>query len=145
MSDSYRDATEGELLGAPLRRRESVAGWFWFADTDGRFSQVVVTSREGRESLIKTSSGYILTGLEARLAKRAAASPADRTYTPAILPPSLTEPPRRPVAARKTTARPAKSRLGRGVLVAGLAMIPWVFILTSRVAKTSSSARPSLA
>src|SRR5580704_14950577 len=37
VSDSYRGATNGELLGAPLARRaqpveaESVAGWFWFA------------------------------------------------------------------------------------------------------------------
>jgi hypothetical protein len=29
---------------------ESVVGWFWFADSDGRFSQVAVTSQEGRES-----------------------------------------------------------------------------------------------
>jgi hypothetical protein len=29
---------------------ESVAGWFWFADADGRFSQVVATSQESRES-----------------------------------------------------------------------------------------------
>jgi hypothetical protein len=36
---------------AQLEEAESVAGWFWFADTDGRFSQVVVTSsQEGRES-----------------------------------------------------------------------------------------------
>lgn len=55
MSESYRDATEGGLLGVPLGRRESVDGWFWFADTDGRFSQVVVTRREGHKSLSKTS------------------------------------------------------------------------------------------
>jgi hypothetical protein len=35
---------------AQLEEAESVAGWFWFADADGRFSQVVVTSQEGRES-----------------------------------------------------------------------------------------------
>ena len=35
---------------AQLEEAESVAGWFWFADTDGRFSQVVATSQEGRES-----------------------------------------------------------------------------------------------
>jgi hypothetical protein len=29
---------------------EGVAGWFWFADTDGRFSRVQVTSQRGRES-----------------------------------------------------------------------------------------------
>ena len=50
MSDSYRAATEGKLGAPPLGRRESVAGWFWFADTDGRFSQVVATSQESRES-----------------------------------------------------------------------------------------------
>ena len=39
-----------------IRRRvqqeetESVAGWFWFADSGGRFSRVVVTSQEGRQS-----------------------------------------------------------------------------------------------
>jgi hypothetical protein len=48
--DSYWGATEGELSGVPPGRRESVAGWFWFADADGRFSQVVVTSRERCES-----------------------------------------------------------------------------------------------
>jgi hypothetical protein len=78
----------------------------------------------------------MLTELEARLAERAAASPADRTYTPVILPPGLPEPPRRPVAARKATPRPAKSRLGRWVLVAGLAMIPWVFILACSLPST---------
>jgi hypothetical protein len=35
---------------AQLEEAESVVGWFWFADADGRFSQVVVTSQEGRES-----------------------------------------------------------------------------------------------
>jgi hypothetical protein len=45
-----------EFIRGRIRRRvqpeqaESVAGWFWFADTDGRFSQVVVTSQERRES-----------------------------------------------------------------------------------------------
>lgn len=29
---------------------ESVADWFWFAQTDGRFSHVQVTSQRGRES-----------------------------------------------------------------------------------------------
>jgi hypothetical protein len=33
-----------------LEEPESVAGWFWFADADERFSQVVVTSQERRES-----------------------------------------------------------------------------------------------
>jgi hypothetical protein len=56
VSDSYRGATNGELLGAPLARRaqpveaESVAGWFWFAAADGRFSQVTAASQESRES-----------------------------------------------------------------------------------------------
>ena len=35
---------------AQLEEAESVAGWFWFADADGRFSQVVATSQESRES-----------------------------------------------------------------------------------------------
>jgi hypothetical protein len=45
-----------EFIRGRIRRRtqpeeaESVAGWFWFADADGRFSQVVVTSHERRES-----------------------------------------------------------------------------------------------
>ena len=98
MSDSYRGATKGDVLGVPLasqllrvtctmtvarhphaiawgclptarselpsvefirgriRHRaqpvgaERVAGWFWFADADERFSQVVATSQERRES-----------------------------------------------------------------------------------------------
>lgn len=28
---------------------ESAGGWFWFADADRRFSQVIVTSQERRE------------------------------------------------------------------------------------------------
>jgi hypothetical protein len=45
-----------EFIRGRIRRRaqpeqaESVAGRFWFADTDERFSQVVVTSQERRES-----------------------------------------------------------------------------------------------
>jgi hypothetical protein len=45
-----------EFIRGRIRRQaqpveaESLAGWFWFADTDGRFSQVVVTGRERRES-----------------------------------------------------------------------------------------------
>jgi hypothetical protein len=45
-----------EFIHGRIRRRaqpeqaEGVAGWFWFADTDGRFSQVVVTSQDRRES-----------------------------------------------------------------------------------------------
>jgi DNA-binding PadR family transcriptional regulator len=50
-------------------------------------------------------------------------------HTPAIMPLGHPERPRRPVTARERTPRPAKSWLGRGVLIAGLAMIPWVFIL----------------
>lgn len=33
-----------------LEEAESVAGWFWFANADGPFSQVVATSQESRES-----------------------------------------------------------------------------------------------
>jgi len=45
-----------EFIRGRIRHRaqpveaESVAGWFWFAQADGRFSQVVVTGHEGRES-----------------------------------------------------------------------------------------------
>lgn len=45
-----------EFLGGRIRHRaqsveaESVVGWFWFADADGRFSQVAVTSQKSRES-----------------------------------------------------------------------------------------------
>ena len=45
-----------EFIRGRIRRRaepgeaESVLGRFWFADADGRFSQVVATSREKRES-----------------------------------------------------------------------------------------------
>lgn len=45
-----------EFIRGRIRHRaqpveaESVAGWFWFADADGRFSQVVATSQESRES-----------------------------------------------------------------------------------------------
>jgi hypothetical protein len=45
-----------EFARGRVRRRAqpamagSLAGWFWFADADGRFSQVVVTSQGERES-----------------------------------------------------------------------------------------------
>ncbi len=45
-----------EFLRGRIRRRaqpeetECAAGWFWFADADGRFSQVVVTSQRKHES-----------------------------------------------------------------------------------------------
>jgi hypothetical protein len=45
-----------EFIHGRIRRRaqpeqaERVAGWFWFADADGRFSQVMVTSQDSRES-----------------------------------------------------------------------------------------------
>jgi hypothetical protein len=45
-----------EFIRGRIRRRaqpeeaESAAGWFWFADADGRFRQVVATSRDRRES-----------------------------------------------------------------------------------------------
>jgi hypothetical protein len=45
-----------EFIRGRIRRRaqpeeaESVAGRFWFADADGRFSQVVAASQERRES-----------------------------------------------------------------------------------------------
>jgi Transcriptional regulator PadR-like family len=40
----------GGFSYAPGREAESVAGWFWFADADGRFRQVVATSQDRRES-----------------------------------------------------------------------------------------------
>jgi hypothetical protein len=45
-----------EFIRGRVRRQaqregaSSVADWFWFADTNGRFSQVVVTSQGKRES-----------------------------------------------------------------------------------------------
>ena len=45
-----------EFRRGRIRRRaqqeetEGVVGWFWFADTDGRFSRVQITSQRGRES-----------------------------------------------------------------------------------------------
>ena len=45
-----------EFIRGRIRRRaqpeeaESVAGWFWFADADVRFRQVVATSQDRRES-----------------------------------------------------------------------------------------------
>jgi hypothetical protein len=59
----------------------------------------------------------MLTALEAQLASRPAVSPADRMYTPAILPPGRPEPPRRPVAARESTLYPLLARLPRNGFV----------------------------
>ena len=59
----------------------------------------------------------MLTALEAQLANRPAVSPADRTYTPAILQPGHPEPPRRPAAARGSTLYPLLARLRRNGLV----------------------------
>jgi hypothetical protein len=45
-----------EFIRGRVRRRaqpaeaERVAGWFWFADAGGRFSQVAITRHDGRES-----------------------------------------------------------------------------------------------
>ena len=45
-----------EFIRGRIRRRarlaeaESIGGWFWFADAGGRFSQVVITSHERRDS-----------------------------------------------------------------------------------------------
>jgi hypothetical protein len=92
-----------------------------------------------------TNGGRMLTVPETRLANRAAVSPADRMHTPAMQPAGHPEPPRRPVTARKTTPRPAKSWLGRGVLIAGLAMIPWVLILACSLPPTIRAAHWSTA
>jgi hypothetical protein len=87
-----------------------------------------------------TNGGRMLTAQQTQLANRAAVSPADRISTPAILPPGQPEPPRRPAAARKPTPRPEHNWLGRGVLIAGLAMIPWVFILACSLPPTMRAA-----
>ena len=87
----------------------------------------------------------MLTVPETWLANRAAVSPADRMHTPAIMPACHREPPRRPVTARETMSRPAKSWLGRGVLLAGLAMIPWVLILACSLPPTIRAAHWSAA
>jgi hypothetical protein len=92
-----------------------------------------------------TNGGRMLTVPETRLANRAAVSPADRMHTPAIMPAGHREPPRRPVTGRKRTPRPAKSWLGRGVLIAGLAMIPWVLILACSLPSTIRAAHWSTA
>jgi DNA-binding PadR family transcriptional regulator len=92
-----------------------------------------------------TNGARMLTVPETRLANRAAVSPADRMHTPAIMPAGHRQPPRRPVTARKTTPRPAKSWLGRGVLIAGLAMIPWVLILACSLPPTTRAAHWSTA
>jgi hypothetical protein len=54
-----------EFLRGRIRRRsqpeetECAAGWFWFADVDGRFSRVVVTSQRGRKSCrIRMADAY---------------------------------------------------------------------------------------
>src|SRR5580704_17303095 len=92
-----------------------------------------------------TNGGRMLAVPGTRLANRAAVSPADRMHTPAIVPAGHRQPPRRPVTARKTTPRPAKSWLGRGVLIAGLAMIPWVLILACSLPPTIRAAHWSTA
>lgn len=50
-----------------------------------------------------------------------------------------------PVAARQRMPRPGKSWLGRGVLIAGLAMVPWVFILACSLPSTTRAAHWSTA
>jgi len=92
-----------------------------------------------------TNGGRMLTVPETRHPNRAAVSPADRMHTPAIMPAGHRQPPRRPVTARKTTPRPAKSWLGRGVLIAGLATIPWVLILACSLPPTIRAAHWSTA
>ncbi len=75
-----------------------------------------------------TNGARMLTAPEAQAASKAAVSPADRMH-PQL---SAARPPRTatsPCSRAEGTPRPADSWLGRGVLIAGLAMIPWVFIL----------------
>ena len=79
-----------------------------------------------------TQGGCVLTTAEAE----PAAGPADRMCTTAILPPSP-EPPRHPARPRRQIPRRAPSWLGRGILLAGLGMIPWAFILASTLPSTT--------
>ena len=62
-----------------------------------------------------THGGCMLTAPEARPADKPAAGPADRMCT----------------------RRAATSWLGRGILLAGLGMIPWAFILASMLPSTT--------
>jgi hypothetical protein len=64
-----------------------------------------------------------------------AASPAGRMSTTAI-PQPRHESPRRLAAPRERMPSPATSWLGRGILLAGLGMIPWAFILASTLPST---------
>lgn len=48
-------------------------------------------------------------------------------------------------AARTITARPVKSRLGRGVLVAGLVLIPWACIMACSLPSSTRAAHWSTA
>ena len=79
---------------------------------------------------------------QAQLVSTPAASPADRIYAPAIQPPRRPEPPRGPA---ERNAAPAMSWLGRGVLMAGLAMIPWAFVLAYTLPSTTRAAHWSTA
>lgn len=79
-----------------------------------------------------TQGGCVLTIAEAE----SAAGLADRMCTTAILLPSP-EPPRHPARPRRQIPRRAPSWLGRGILLAGLGMIPWAFILAATLPSTT--------
>ena len=78
-----------------------------------------------------TQGGYMLTTAQAEPAGR-----ADRMCTTAILPPRP-EPARHPARPRRQMPLRAPSWLGRGILLAGLGMIPWAFILASTLPSTT--------
>jgi hypothetical protein len=92
-----------------------------------------------------TNGGRMLTALDAQLSGTLVRSPADRMRTPAILPPGRPEPSWRRAAPRKRTPHPATRWLGRGALIAGLGMIPWVFILACTLPSTARAAHWSAA
>jgi hypothetical protein len=139
--DSYQGATGGELLGAPFGRRVPAGSEQRRRLPDQRSPQLAprtlvlggwrVIRREAAANVRLTSTDAYRRGQAAGLRGNNA--------------PGLPEPPGRPVSARKTTPRPARSWLGRGVLIAGLAMIPWVFILACSVPPTIRAAHWSTA
>lgn len=78
----------------------------------------------------------MLTAPAARAAGTPAAGPVDRMRTAAFLPPRP-ELRRRSVRPQKRKQRrTATSWLGRGILLAGLGMIPWAFVLASMLPST---------
>jgi hypothetical protein len=81
----------------------------------------------------------MLTAREAQRAVTPAPGRADRMRATAILSPRH-EPPRRLARPCERMPRSAKSWLGRGVVIAGLGMIPWVLILAGTLPSTIRAA-----